>query len=152
VLALELELAGAGRAHVAEDRVQAVVERVLADVGVVGAAAVGVAFVGEARMRALNRVHRGRDAVTDVLSFPIDGLDPLPDGLPRQLGDVAICTRQAARQAATAGVEVGDELTGLLVHGLLHLVGFDHEADDGDMFRRQDALCADLPPLIGGAR
>ena len=80
-------------------------------------------------MAALNAAHRGKDEPTDVLSFPLDGLDALPDGLPRQLGDVVVCPERAEAD--------GTPIALLLVHGVLHLVGYDHEADNGDMLRRQ---------------
>jgi probable rRNA maturation factor len=75
----------------------------------------GIAFVGTEEMRGLKRDHLGVDEPTDVLSFPIDGLDPLPDGEPRALGDVVLCPQV-----------VGDDWRGPLVHGLLHLLGHDH--------------------------
>ncbi len=115
------------------------VERVLEDGGADGAE-VAVLLVDEAEMTRLNGLHRGRDEVTDVLAFPIDADDDLPAGLPRMLGDVVICPVQAARQASEAGVERGEELATLVVHGTLHLLGHDHETDDGEMLRRQDAL------------
>ena len=78
----------------------------------------GIAFVGEDEMRALKREHLSVDEVTDVLSFPIDGRDELPDGLPRALGDVVVCPQV-----------VGDEWRWPLTHGLLHLLGYDHGAE-----------------------
>jgi len=75
----------------------------------------GISFVDRDAMRALKREHLGIDEPTDVLSFPIDGLAALPDGVPRQLGDVVVCPDV-----------VGDEWRGPLVHALLHLVGYDH--------------------------
>ena len=75
----------------------------------------GIAFVGEDEMRSLKREHLAIDEVTDVLSFPIDGRDPLPKGVPRALGDVVICPQV-----------VGDEWRWPLAHGLLHLLGYDH--------------------------
>jgi probable rRNA maturation factor len=85
--------------------------------------------------------------VTDVLSFPVDGVDPLPPGMERELGDVVISLAQARRQAVEAGLSEQDELTGLIVHGVLHLAGFDHETDAGEMFERQDRLLAELEPV-----
>jgi probable rRNA maturation factor len=78
----------------------------------------GLAFVGLEEMRTLKREHLGIDEATDVLSFPIDGRDTLPDGIPRQLGDTVLCPQV-----------VGDAWRGPLVHGLLHLVGYDHGAE-----------------------
>jgi probable rRNA maturation factor len=75
----------------------------------------GIAFVGPDEIRQLKREHLGIDEATDVLSFPIDGTAQLPDGLPRQLGDVVVCPQV-----------VGEEWRRPLVHGLLHLLGHDH--------------------------
>jgi probable rRNA maturation factor len=75
----------------------------------------GLAFVGLEEMRGLKREHLGIDEPTDVLSFPIDGRDELPSGVPRVLGDVILCPQV-----------VGDEWRRPLTHGLLHLLGFDH--------------------------
>ena len=75
----------------------------------------GIAFVGEGEMRRLKREHLSVDEVTDVLSFPIDGRDDVPDGVPRALGDVVLCPEI-----------VGDEWRWPLAHGLLHLLGYDH--------------------------
>ncbi len=78
----------------------------------------GIAYVGPEEIRGLKREHLGVDEPTDVLSFPIDGRDPLPEGVPRQLGDVVLCPDV-----------VGDEWRWALVHGLLHLLGYDHGAE-----------------------
>ena len=75
----------------------------------------GLAFVGPDRMRELKREHLGIDEPTDVLSSPIDGRARLPDGVPRQLGDVVLCPEV-----------VGEAWREPLVHGLLHLLGYDH--------------------------
>ena len=75
----------------------------------------GIAFVGADEMRTLKREHLGVDEETDVLSFPIDARDELPDGVPRQLGDIVICPDV-----------VGDEWRWPLIHGLLHLLGYEH--------------------------
>jgi probable rRNA maturation factor len=84
----------------------------------VAAGELGLAFVEPEEMRALKREHLGVDEPTDVLSFPIDGREPLPGGVPRQLGDVVLCPEV-----------VGDERRWPLVHGLLHLLGYDHGAE-----------------------
>ncbi len=88
----------------------------------------GLAFVGPDEMRVLKRDHLGIDEATDVLSFPIDGRERLPEGMPRALGDVVICP-----------AVVGEQWRGPLTHGLLHLLGYDH----GDaMERRERELAA----------
>ena len=97
---------------------------------------VGLALVGRAEMARLNANHRGRPEATDVLSFPLDMREPLPDGVPRQLGDVVICPAYAKAQ--------GTPIEHLLVHGALHLLGYDHDADDGEMLRRQDQIVEEL--------
>jgi probable rRNA maturation factor len=99
--------------------------RVLAAEGVEGGD-LGLAFVGPDEMRALKRDHLGVDEATDVLSFPIDGRDELPENVPRQLGDAVLCPQV-----------VGDAWRGPLVHGLLHLLGYDHGAE---MERREAEL------------
>lgn len=105
----------------------------------VGRATVGLMIVDAREMTRLNRDHRGVDRPTDVLSFPIDGVDPettTGDAPPVELGDIVICPEAA---------EV--PLTTLVVHGALHLLGYDHEVDGGEMLRRQDELVALLGAL-----
>jgi probable rRNA maturation factor len=88
--------------------------RVLTEEGV-DEGELGLAFVAPDEMRALKREHLGIDEATDVLSFPLDGRDELPSGVPRALGDVVLCP-----------TVVGDAWRAPLVHGLLHLLGYDH--------------------------
>jgi probable rRNA maturation factor len=87
-----------------------------------------VRFVGDRAMRAWNRDYRGKDRTTDVLSFPGE---TTPEG--RHLGDVAISVPQASRQAAARGHSLQRELRVLLLHGVLHCLGHDHETDAGEM-------------------
>ena len=108
---------------------------------------VALILVAPGDMQALNREYRMKDEVTDVLAFPLDGREELPLGLERQLGDVVVCSAQAVRQAGEAGVAPLEEMRTLVVHGLLHLLGHDHEIDAGEMLVRQDELRAVLPPL-----
>jgi probable rRNA maturation factor len=92
-----------------------------------------VEVVGEGRIRELNRAHRGLDEPTDVLSFPLDGAGPVAG--PRELGDVVICPERC----------VDMTLAETAVHGVLHLCGYDHEADDGEMLALQADVLAGLP-------
>lgn len=89
-----------------------------------------VEIVTEDRIRELNREFRGRDEATDVLSFPVDedGSDPGP----RELGDVVVCPERCV------------DTTEAVVHGVLHLCGYDHETDDGEMLDLQDRIVAGL--------
>jgi probable rRNA maturation factor len=77
---------------------------------------------------------------TDVLSFPIDGRALLPEGIPRQLGDLVVCPAVASAE--------GTPIATLLVHGALHLVGYDHETDDGAMLTRQNELLSEVAPVV----
>lgn len=99
-----------------------------------------IALVSDRRMRALNRQFRGQDAVTDVLSFPSD-----ERGF---LGDIVIAEGVAKRQAKEHGHTLKTEIQTLALHGLLHLLGYDHETDDGRMARAEGRLRrkAGLPP------
>ena len=96
----------------------------------VDAGHLSVELVGEDRIRELNRAHRGIDESTDVLSFPIDEEGSVPG--PRELGDVVICPEQTM------------DLAEATVHGVLHLCGYNHEKDDGEMLELQDAAMTEL--------
>lgn len=107
----------------------------------------GLNFVTAEEMAHLNRMHMGRDGPTDVLSFAIDVDDELPrdeidSGVPVLLGDVVICPQVAREQAAGLDSSFEMELCLLLVHGILHIAGHDHEADAGEMQKLQDELLA----------
>ncbi len=96
----------------------------------VGAADLSVLLCDDAGIRALNREHRGKDKPTDVLAFPQDDeRAAAAERRPRLLGDVAISLETARAQGARRGASLLDEVTFLLAHGLLHLVGFDHQTD-----------------------
>jgi probable rRNA maturation factor len=96
----------------------------------VGDGHLAVEIVRADRIQALNRAHRGKDAPTDVLAFPVDGVDPTAG--PRELGDVAICPEHCADVVEAA------------VHGTLHLCGMDHEVDGGEMLATQERVMAGL--------
>jgi probable rRNA maturation factor len=91
---------------------------------------IGVEIVGEGRMRTLNYAARGVDEATDVLAFPID--DNPQDSGPRELGDVFICPERAT------------DVTEAAIHGALHLCGYDHETDNGEMLELQARVMASL--------
>ena len=147
----DLVLQGVAEAGLDPRSVERLVQGVLDDIGFEGACSLSVCLVGDDEIRGLNRDHRGLDEVTDVLSFPVDGLDALPPDMERELGDVVISLAQARRQASDEGMTEFEELTSLVVHGVLHLAGFDHETDTGEMFARQDRLLASLPPVASAA-
>ena len=111
---IEVEVDNRSGAEVDEAAAVELAQSVLAGEGV-AAGELGLAFVGPDESRTLKREHLGIDEATDALAFPIDGLGALPEGMPRQLGDVVVCPDV-----------VGDEWRGPLVHALLHLVGYDH--------------------------
>lgn len=94
-----------------------------------------VAFVSDRRMVELNKLFRGKDSTTDVLSFPHepDEFDTEADSL----GDIVISVEQAAKQADENGLTLEGEIKQLILHGVLHLCGYDHEADDGEMNARE---------------
>jgi probable rRNA maturation factor len=113
------------------ERWQAFTEKAM-KVAPVSGAGVTVAFVSDRAMRELNRRWRGKGGTTDVLSFPA-GQDEfeMVEGL--GLGDVVISLEQAARQAGEHGLSFDTEVAQLILHGLLHLCGYDHETDKGEM-------------------
>ena len=108
-----------------------------------------VAFISDRRMKELNGFFRGKDSTTDVLSFPhepdeFEPVRPPDDQLPEVgtqnevfLGDIVISVEQAQRQAAENGLTLENEIKQLILHGLLHLCGYDHETDDGEMNKRE---------------
>ena len=135
---IEIEVDNRSGREVDEAAAIELARSVLAGEGV-GAGELGLAFVGPDESRVLKREHLGVDEATDALAFPIDGLGALPDGMPRQLGDVVVCPEVCALEASSAepttpggrprspaAPAVGKEWRRPLVHALLHLVGYDH--------------------------
>ena len=114
---IEVEVANRSGVDVEGEAAADLARRVLAGEGI-EEAELGIAFVAPEESRALKRGHLGIDEATDVLSFPIDGRDPLPAEVPRQLGDVVLCP-----------AVVGDAWRRPLAHGLLHLLGYEHGPD-----------------------
>lgn len=100
------------------------------------AGGVSVLLTGDAALRRLNREFRGKDKPTDVLSFPAF----VPGDLPDTAGDIAISLDTAARYARCFGHSLQQEVKILLLHGLLHLAGYDHETDQGEMAAREEFL------------
>jgi probable rRNA maturation factor len=100
--------------------------------------AVTVVLIGDAAMRRLNRRYRRKNYATDVLSFP--PAETLAKAPPRILGDIVIAQGVAARQAQAEGHTLVTEIRILALHGLLHLLGYDHEHDQGEMRRAEDRL------------
>jgi rRNA maturation RNase YbeY len=120
-------------------------ESILAAVGE-SQSELSVELVGDARMRRLNRLYRRKDRTTDVLAFPMRESD---NPCPMLLGDVVISVPTAFRQAGEAGRSPNDEIAALLVHGVLHLCGYDHERSDKEaarMHRRERAILKALGP------
>jgi rRNA maturation RNase YbeY len=111
---VSVEVANRSGASVDEEGAAALAREVLRAEGI-EAGEVGITFVGPDEMKELKRDHLGVDEVTDVLAFPIDGREPLPAGVPRQLGDAVLCAQV-----------VGDGWRAPLVHALLHLLGHQH--------------------------
>ena len=111
---IEVEVVNRSGRKVDETAAAELARSVLGGEGV-GSGELGLAFVGPEESRSLKQEHLGIDEATDALAFPIDGLAALPEGMPRQLGDVVVCPEV-----------VGAEWRAPLIHALLHLVGYDH--------------------------
>jgi probable rRNA maturation factor len=114
---IEIEVDNRSGEAIDEAGARELAQRVLAAEGI-EAGELGLVFVGPDESRALKQEHLGIDEATDALAFPIDALDELPDGIPRQLGDVVMCPQV-----------VGEDWQAPLVHAVLHLVGYDHGAE-----------------------
>jgi probable rRNA maturation factor len=126
--------------------------------GISPSAGVAIAIVRSKQMRSLNHLYRSKDIDTDVLSFPAGKQDNPTGDL--HLGDVVICADVALRQSVDMGLPIDREIAELVIHGVLHLAGYDHEADNGEMNRlelklRRRLLDRRIPPagpMIPGAR
>ena len=127
-------------------RLDQLAQAILSDVGE-ASAELGIMFVGDQRMRGLNRRYRGKDRTTDVLAFAMREASHSSVGL---LGDVVIAVPTAIRQAKEAQRSLDEELTVLLVHGILHLCGYDHERSEKEahrMHRRERMILRSLARL-----
>ena len=122
---VDVEVSNRSGVDVDEEAAVTVARQVLAAEDI-GDGELGLSFVDPEEMRKLKREHLGLDEATDVLSFPIDGRDSVPAGVPRALGDVVLCPQV-----------VGEQWRAPLVHGLLHLLGYDHGSE---MEEREEAL------------
>jgi probable rRNA maturation factor len=114
---------------------QAFVEKAVAEIPEASNKSATVAFISDRKMRALNKEFRGKNSTTDVLSFPFES-DEF-DSDENNLGDIVISAGQAARQSKENGLDLETEIKQLILHGILHLCGYDHETDDGEMNARE---------------
>jgi probable rRNA maturation factor len=132
---VHLELNGRLPSGVSRTLIQGLVEAAYGSAGSGKSALVTISLVGDAEIRKLNRRYRGKDCVTDVLSFGYDGAAKGD----MSLGDVVICLPQVKRQAKRAGKLVREEFALMVVHGMLHLLGYDHVtlAEERAMFGLQ---------------
>lgn len=129
----------------AEEAVFGLAEAVLGGEGAAGD--LTVAFVSEQTMAELNDRYRGLPEPTDVLSFPHGADDDWPAGDEEEgeyLGDVVVCPAYAAVNASEEGISLAEELRRLVVHGVLHILGYDHETDAGEMLALQEKLLVEL--------
>jgi probable rRNA maturation factor len=130
------------------DELRALAIRALSAEGIAAGSELSVVLADDAVVRRLNREYRATDAATDVLSFAQSEGEEFarPPGASDHLGDVIISVETAARQAAEHAISLQDELSHLLVHGVLHLLGYDHEhaADATKMRAREDAILGEV--------
>ena len=135
---IDVEVAAAYAADASAEHIAALLARVLADEAVEEGAGLSIEIAGDDLLHALNRDHRGVDAPTDVLSFAADEGEAFPaePGEPRYLGDIAVSVESVRRNAAEAGLTTAEEIDHILVHGLLHLLGYAHESDDDEAAMR----------------
>lgn len=127
-----------------EDLLEDLAEYALKHEEVSKGAELSIALVGEDKIRELNATYRGKDSVTDVLSFASEAFEEEAEEVPQLLGDVVICPSVAARQAQEYGQTFNQEMALLLTHGILHLLGYDHITDEeaGEMEARERDILA----------
>jgi probable rRNA maturation factor len=108
--------------------------------------AIGLLFTSDARIAEINGQWRGKATATNVLSFPVSAAMPVPEGEPRPLGDIALAYGVVSREALEQKKPFAHHVTHLIVHGVLHLLGYDHEKDDeaGAMEAREIMILAEL--------
>ena len=152
---IDVRIAPPFRAAARAAWLRAIARCVLAAEDVVGPAQVGIVVTDDETVRELNRRFLGLDEPTDVLSFGLTGAEEAPFALPPEeaasLGEIVIAYPTALRQAEEAGQAVEAEVAHLLVHGLLHLLGYDHRRPDeeGPMRRREEEVLAGLTISVG---
>jgi probable rRNA maturation factor len=151
---IDVRIASPFRTTVRAAWLRAIARRVLAAEGVGGPAQVGIVVADDETVRDLNRRFLGLDEPTDVLSFGLTAVEEAPFALPSEeasLGEVVIAYPTAVRQAAEAERTIEMEVAHLLVHGLLHLLSYDHQRpqDERVMRRREEEVLTGLPVSVG---
>ncbi|GMU39153.1 MAG: endoribonuclease YbeY [Chloroflexota bacterium] len=141
-ISIEVEDGFEGRANVVA--LEALIAQALADEEIEDGTGLALVIAGDELLHSLNREHRGVDAPTDVLSFGAEEGEEIPLGedQPRYVGDIVISVETAARQASEAGIALDAELAHIVLHGVLHLLGWDHETpeDDAEMKAREERV------------
>jgi probable rRNA maturation factor len=131
---LNVEVSGAAIPHFSRREMGAFTRRVLLALQKAGGISdVSIAFVDDDSMQQLNKRYRRRNRTTDVLTFPADDSYADPRAQKRPLGDIVISVDQARRQAADEKHSLATEVRYLILHGVLHALGYDHETDNGEM-------------------
>jgi probable rRNA maturation factor len=147
-LSVEFSVEDGLRAQWDEPRITTLIDSIVfAELPLVHAYVVSLHLVGDETIRALNAEHRAKDAATDVLSFPlVSGDFVVPPGEPIHLGDVVVSYPRAVAQAQEYGHSVERELAYLVAHGVLHVLGYDHE-EEGERLRMREKEEQALRPL-----
>lgn len=140
------------RCPIAREEVEAAVDAVLAHEGVGRACEVSISVIGSDRIRELNSKWRGIDAPTDVLSFACDdpGDPTVPEGEPVELGDIMLCPEVIVAQAPAFSGDAASEFRLMLVHGMCHLLGYDHVDEEGAL--EMEAVELDVLRDLAAAR